>query len=418
MREPRDGLPLHELAGLFPVMSAEEYGALKASMAAHGYDPAWPVVRWRGRVIDGRHRLRACAELGIEPVYADLPDGADPVEAVIRANLTRRHLSEGQRGMLAADLAQRRPGRLNASADAFTQTDAAAMFGVSRSTVQRARRVQDRAHPEVAAAVRSGEVSVSDADSLIRDDPAVQLAALTAWRQRQADGDLVHTLREAGYRARRQAATADRLARIAETARPLPTGARRYPVILADPPWQYEAGALPVTAAGGVRYHYPLMADAEIEALPVSGLAAPDAVLWLWATAPKLPEALRVMAAWGFAYRSSAVWLKQTEAGGLHTGTGYWFRGQHELLLVGRRGAFPAPHFGSAPLSVIEAARGAHSAKPAAVYAIIERLWPDLPKIELFARTPRTGWQTWGHEAPPAGAMQACEARPAPTGNR
>jgi len=397
------GGQLHKLAGLFPVQTPAEYAALRASMAAHGYDPAWPVVRWRGRVIDGRHRLRACAELGIEPVYADLSDDADPVEAVIRANLIRRQLTTGQRAMLAADLAGYQHGGDRRSDQAAklpleTQAEAAARFGVSERSVRAARRVADRAHPEIAAAVRAGEVSVSDADSLIRDDPAVQRAALTAWRQRQADGDLVHTLREAGYRARRQAATADRLARIADQAAPLPTGARRYPVILADPPWQYEAGALPVTAAGGVRYHYPLMADAEIEALPVSGLAATDAVLWLWATAPKLPEALRVMAAWGFAYRSSAVWLKQTEAGGLHTGTGYWFRGQHELLLVGRRGAFPAPHFGSAPLSVIEAERAAHSAKPAAVYAIIERLWPDLPKIELFARAPREGWQTWGNE--------------------
>lgn len=393
------GYRLHELADLFPAMIPAEYAALRASMAAHGYDPAWPVVRWRGRVIDGRHRLRACAELGIDPVYADLPDGADPVEAVIRANLTRRHLSEGQRGMLAADLAQRRPGRLNASADAFTQTDAAAMFGVSRSTVQRARRVQERAHPEVAAAVRAGEVSVSDADSLIRDEPAVQRAALDEWRQRQADGDLVHTLREAGFRARRRAATEQKLERIAETARPLPDGGRRrYPVLLADPPWQYDAGALPVTASGGVRYQYPTMADAEIEGLPVDKLAAPAAVLYLWATAPKLESALSVMRAWGFDYRSSAVWLKQTAGGDLHKGTGYWFRGQHELLLVGKRGSFPAPHFGTAPLSVIEAERGAHSEKPAAVYALIESLWPDLDRIELFARETRDGWEAWGNE--------------------
>ncbi len=390
---------LHDLAALFPAMRGDEYAALKASIAAHGYDPAWPVLRWRGQVIDGRHRLRACTELDVRPVYHDLPDGADPVEAVIRANLTRRQLTAGQRAMLAADLALRRPGRLNAQKCAITQTDAAARFGVSRRSVQQARRVQDRAHPEIAAAVRAGEVSVSDADSLMRDDPAVQRAALTDWRQRQADGDLVHTLREAGYRQRRRAATADQLARIAETAAPLPTGRRRYPVILADPPWQYEAGALPLTASGGVRYQYPTMADAEIEGLPVSDLAAADAVLWLWATAPKLPAAVAVMRAWGFDYRSSAVWLKQAaRSGGLHKGTGYWFRGQHELLLVGKRGDFPAPYFGTAPLSVIEAPRGAHSEKPAAVYETIERLWPGLPRIELFARAARAGWETWGNE--------------------
>lgn len=398
-------IDLHELASLFPDQAPPEYAALRASIEAHGYDPAFPVLRWRGQVIDGRHRLRACGELGIDPVYADLPDGADPVDAVIRANLNRRHLTTGQRSMLAADLAGYQHGGDRRSFQAAklpleTQAAAAARFGVSERTVRAARRVQDRAHPDIAAAVRSGEVSVSDADSLIRDDPAVQLAALADWRKRQADGDLVHTLREAGYRQRRRAATADQLARIAETAAPLPTGRRRYPVILADPPWQYEAGALPLTASGGVRYHYPTMADAEIEALPVSDLAAADAVLYLWATAPKLPEAVAVMRAWGFDYRSSAVWLKQAADGGLHKGTGYWFRGQHELLLVGKRGSFPAPHFGTAPLSVIEAERRAHSQKPAAVYEIIERLWPDMPRIELFGRgQPRTGWELWGYEA-------------------
>jgi N6-adenosine-specific RNA methylase IME4 len=79
-------------------------------------------------------------------------------------------------------------------------------------------------------------------------------------------------------------------------------------------------------------------------------------------------------------------------------GTGYWFRNQHELLLVGTRGAVPAPAPGTQARSVIVAPRGKHSAKPVEVREMIERLYPTLPKIELFARERVPGWDAWGNE--------------------
>jgi N6-adenosine-specific RNA methylase IME4 len=109
-----------------------------------------------------------------------------------------------------------------------------------------------------------------------------------------------------------------------------------------------------------------------------------------------LPQALEVMAAWGFAYKSSFAWAKN------RMGTGFWNRNKHELLLIGTRGHVPAPAMGTQAASLIEAPVGRHSEKPAVFYEIIERYFPTLPKIELHARglVARPGWDAWGLEAP------------------
>jgi N6-adenosine-specific RNA methylase IME4 len=110
----------------------------------------------------------------------------------------------------------------------------------------------------------------------------------------------------------------------------------------------------------------------------------------LWSVAPNLPEALQVMDSWGFEYATSMVWVKHA------IGTGYWVRNRHELLLIGTRGDMPHPSPSARPDSVIEAPRREHSRKPDEAYELIERMFPSLPKIELFARQARPGWDAWG----------------------
>jgi N6-adenosine-specific RNA methylase IME4 len=166
---------------------------------------------------------------------------------------------------------------------------------------------------------------------------------------------------------------------------------QRYGVIYADPPWRFEPWSRDSGMDRAADNHYPTLTLEAICALDVP--AADDAVLFLWATVPMLPEALQVMAAWGFAYKSHCVWAKD------YAGTGYWFRNAHELLLVGTRGSIPAPAPGSQFLSVIEAPTSAHSAKPMAFAEMIEEMFPHLPAVELFARGPRLGWTVWGNEA-------------------
>lgn len=107
----------------------------------------------------------------------------------------------------------------------------------------------------------------------------------------------------------------------------------------------------------------------------------------------KLTEALQVMDAWGFDYRTCMVWVKD------RIGMGYYARQRHEILLIGRRGNLPVPEPADRPDSVIEAPLGRHSEKPSIVAETIVRMYPHLPRVELFARQARLGWDAWGNEA-------------------
>ena len=113
----------------------------------------------------------------------------------------------------------------------------------------------------------------------------------------------------------------------------------------------------------------------------------------MWATAPKLAECFQVLDAWEFEYRTNLVWDKEA------IGMGYHARNQHELLLVAKRGSIAAPSPGTQPASIYREKRGQHSAKPHFYYEMIEQFYPQLPKIELFCRTPRDGWAVWGNQS-------------------
>jgi N6-adenosine-specific RNA methylase IME4 len=167
---------------------------------------------------------------------------------------------------------------------------------------------------------------------------------------------------------------------------------RRYPVIYADPPWRYENPPMGASSRS-IENHYPTMTLEEICALPVTQLATDDALLYLWATAPKLTECLKVIEAWGFEYRTNIVWDKEL------IGTGYHARNQHELLLIAKRGEIPPPPAGQQPASIYRERRTEHSAKPTFFYEMIEAAYSQLPKIELFSRSPRAGWDAWGNQA-------------------
>jgi N6-adenosine-specific RNA methylase IME4 len=168
----------------------------------------------------------------------------------------------------------------------------------------------------------------------------------------------------------------------------------KFGVILADPEWKFEFWSEKGQTNSSAENHYPTSALDVIKARDVPRIAAEDCVLFLWATVPMLPQALEVMAAWGFGYVSNFAWVKD------RIGTGYWNRNKHELLLIGTRGKVPAPAPGDQWVSALEAEVRKHSEKPAVFYELIEAYFPNLPKIELNARGPaRPGWQTWGLEA-------------------
>lgn len=167
-----------------------------------------------------------------------------------------------------------------------------------------------------------------------------------------------------------------------------------YQIIYADPPWHYEQKRL----QGAAEHHYPTMSIEEICSLPIAGIAARDSLLFLWATFPQLPEALRVIAAWGFKYKTVAfLWLKKNKkADSWFYGMGFWTRGNAELCLLATRGhpKRQAANIHQFIISPIEE----HSKKPDIVRDRITALAGDVPRIELFARQETLGWDVWGNE--------------------
>ncbi len=166
---------------------------------------------------------------------------------------------------------------------------------------------------------------------------------------------------------------------------------KKYQIIYADPPWDYGK---PLKWNGkhgkayGPEHYYQVMDLEKIKKLDIP--ADDNAWLLMWATVAKLPEAMETLKSWGFEYRTSAIWDKW------HLGLGWFFRIQHEFLLVGRKGKPKQPVI--RVRSIFNEVRTVHSKKPKCVRDWIEKAFPDSTKIELFARQKTPGWDVWGNE--------------------
>lgn len=179
-----------------------------------------------------------------------------------------------------------------------------------------------------------------------------------------------------------------------------------YGTLVIDPPWWYERS----TGLGGKRAaaaNYATMTNAEIAALPVRTLAAPNAHLFLWVTNPRLFREDRdglgpreMLDVWGFRYVTLLTWHKLGAPG-----MGWYFRGDTEHVVFGIRGKAPVPPEIRVS-NLFAAPRTGHSTKPDAFYEMVEAVSPE-PRLELFARRRRFGWDVWGHEAPEHAASQA-----------
>ena len=163
-------LKIHPAAELFPPMTEAEFLGLKQDIREHGQREA--IVVWKGDLIDGRHRLRACRELDIEPEIAELMDETDPWQYVVSHNLHRRHLTTAQRSMVADKLASLKRGEKKADTgipvSPPSQAEAAAMVNVSVDSVQQARKIRKTATPETVAAVERGELSLNAAMATVK----------------------------------------------------------------------------------------------------------------------------------------------------------------------------------------------------------------------------------------------------------
>jgi len=175
---------------------------------------------------------------------------------------------------------------------------------------------------------------------------------------------------------------------------PLPEG--KYSIIYADPPWKYsDERNLDGYDTNAASNTYPTMTLDELCALPAGKLAHKDTVLFLWSTAPLLKDALRVMEAWGFEYKTNMVWDKINPGMG---GLGHYHNTNHEQLLIGVKGSYlPDGEKFDSVQSIKKSGR--HSEKPEEWREIIDTMYPKGDRIELFRRGDKpTGWTVWGQE--------------------
>lgn len=376
----------HPVADIFPMMSAHELDELAADIRVNGLrEPIW---LYDGKIIDGRNRAEAC-------VRADVPirtrgyegDPSKLVAFVVSLNLKRRHLSESQRAMVAANIATMKVGRPSETAaiEAVSQQQAADMLNVSRAAVQRAAKVRDEAAPELVEAVQSGRVSVS---------AAADVAELPKPEQVEVVARGETEILQAAKRIREQRVLESREKREAEKreamAQPIPAG--QYRTIVIDPPWEMEKivrDNRPNPVNFG--FEYPTMSEDELAAFDVAAMSADDCHLFCWTTHKHLPMALRLVERWGFKYVLCMVWHKP---GGFQPFNLPQYN--NEFCIYARRGA---PEFveTKAFFTCFEAPRREHSRKPDEFYDVIRRVAPA-PRIDVFSREPREGFDQFGNE--------------------
>ena len=169
---------------------------------------------------------------------------------------------------------------------------------------------------------------------------------------------------------------------------------KKYNIIQADPPWRYQDRK----CNGACEFHYNTMKIDEICKLPIQKITEKDAVLFLWCTYPMLQEALQLINAWGFRYKTIGFqWVKQNKSGnGFFFGLGRWTRGNTECCLIATKGK--PKRINNSVSQLIVSPIQAHSQKPSETRDRIVQLLGDLPRIELFARQTADGWDCWGNE--------------------
>lgn len=176
----------------------------------------------------------------------------------------------------------------------------------------------------------------------------------------------------------------------------IPFPNKRYNIIYADPPWQYnnkECLAKKSILNGELNTHYNTMVLKDIKALDVQSISDKNCLLFLWVVSPMLKEGIEVMEAWGFKYATIAfIWHKKC------ANPGHYTMSECEICLIGKRGGIPTPRGARNIKQFLSQMRGKHSAKPNEIRKRIYQMFPTQNKIELFARQKIEDWDVWGDE--------------------
>jgi N6-adenosine-specific RNA methylase IME4 len=415
--QPRDvGLAgIAALPGRMRALRQEVVDALAESMAASGLIAPIAIREAEATghyLIAGRHRLEAARKLKWETISAIVLEGADADRArlvEIDENLVRGELSPAERAqhlaerkrLYEAQHPETRQGGAPGKAGGGKKAKSANLAGFAQDTAGKTGKSSRAVHRDVQRAEACASV-INDVvgTSLDKGDELDALAELPADEQRKLTdrakaGEKVSakTRVKQIVRARRERGLAAKTAAAAiALGQEVPAS-----VIVADPALRFK-----VRSENGqdrsAENHYPCSTVDEMIAL--KPLMADDAVLFLWTSSPHLDNSMAILKAWGFEYKAYSSWDKEIE------GTGYWGRSILELILIGttKGSKIPAPAPGEQFPQMFRSRRREPSRKPDEVYEAIERLYPNLIKLEMFARKPRPGWRTWGNEIGPVPA--------------
>lgn len=365
----------HKVAGIFPEMSAEEFRALVEDIRQNGLRN--PIIHFEGAVLDGRHRLKACAELGIEPAFKDFTGTtADAIRFVWSENFGRRHLTSSQKAVCEVE-------RRHLETE-YGQAVAGMQAGAKKRQVEGGKKkvpqtIGEAKHDRETDAKRAASAGtnrsyIAEAEKLRAEDPKA-FGAVKAGK-----ATIPEVRKKKKLEAKRQLAEEIK-------AEPIPHVEGPFRVIAIDPPWKYDNRVDDITHRG--RNQYPDMDAAAIEALPVARLAHDDCVLWLWTTNAFMHDAFHCLDAWGFTPKTILTWNKQI------LGLGDYLRNITEHCLLAVRGK-PVLTLTN-QTTLISEKRREHSRKPEGFYTLVESLCPG-SKLEMFARESRPGWQAWGAE--------------------
>lgn len=358
-----------ELRTLIPPLTSEEFESLRRNLLEQGCRES--IVAWKGRniILDGYHRYEICQKhrIPFDVLEKDFPNRNAAKIWMIDNQLARRNVTQYARSLLALELepllAEQARERQALGRRLKRPLNSAGCLSKSRET-----------RDEVAKRAGVSHDTIAKVKLIIQKGTEKEKADLL-----NPDSNI--SIHKVYRRIRRN--------ELKTNTPPFPK--KKFAVIYADPPYQFE---FTESECRTVENHYHTMTHEELKNLPVPNIAGENCVLFLWAPACKLLEAASLLNSWGFRYRTHAIWVKNK------MGLGHYFRAQHEDLLLGVKGTPPTPAENNRPPSIIRARRRGHSEKPEKVYELIEQMYPSFEKVELFARKTRKGWTSWGNEVP------------------
>lgn len=350
-------------------MREHEFNFLKENILQEGL--LEPIVLYQDKILDGRNRYKACLELGIEPKFI-LYEGSNPLSYSISLNLHRRHLTSGQRAILAVEIM----GMFEEEAKQ-NQRNAGVKFGRGKKNREQLSQKIDEPilKPNERKSAHKAALMLKTNRAYVHVAKKIMSSPVLFQKVKSGSMSLVEAIR---IHTRNN------------KVKPSPLSGK-YSVIYADPPWSFSTAT---NAQKMNQNHYPTLEQKQLIAMApkVKKVCEKDCVLFLWTINSHLKDAIHLMEEWGFTYRSSIVWEKNKGNQG-RSG----FRIFHEMLLIGWKGKpdhDPDVWF----RSIVEHKTLGHSVKPPIFYEMIEALYPDAKRLEMFSRKKRTGWNSWGNE--------------------